>query len=947
MRHGIAFVLTCLLVLAVAGDASGGVTEFSMWPTHPRAFVRSDSDVALWRVRCDIGSSADSTLYPDQDSTHTAEWASLQAAVRGYFGKAFDHDDVADGIDLNGTEWSQGDCGRAGDVFKNLMVAWRVAAGTSEQAFADSVWDYLTETVMDTVIAHSKLAGNGTIADIVQGSDNDNMWERGDHVGLLMTYDWSVDTLRAGTDTDTLRADEWTQVVWHAIDQTTGAVENFNQINYNADHMREGYMAAQAVIYADEALAAISGYSQQEVDQDLDQRFQVWEDQNEFHDQFWYGMVRGYLNQIPQSMIPNMLMWDAATTDSLYTTYSDHYQNMADWFVRWSRPDGYRGTHTGDQGEFDAPYGTMVYYYYALASMAEDGTQLAALDSIAAHSGLLSGTGFDWAEIMWNDKAVTRVPNPASTAVDYSKHFGDFDTSNGESPYTTYRSNMVLGENNNTSVWAWMYCGSNVGGHQGGGLNGHITIGRGNDLLTCRRGPYDGTSPYINGVLWRANAMSGNTIRIVNPSNTYDSYSGEPLPIDFSTITDLTDAGGWSRPLPYMHLSDGNSSQGFRPCGAGFDGSLEDYLGDCWRNGGTTKFKYFPSGDSYTLADMTRAFPNGEASFWSGAETVDNLQRAIFHSGLGEYFIIGERVDAHFSASSSTTIYVTTQTLSDSTATIVLDAGDWTGGGSANDYGGTAGMYASGASGWYYDHGDSRLHQTVVYPTSGVDIVRIGGPNSVGDWTEGTRFLSDTDQCILPYATDPVWDETVDTNISFEFYSRQSGHNYALCTDGFGCDCGSGLTQTEYDDDWTPAGLAKGGRVELEYDLAGTSAEILIHVYQASDTSTATTSVSLISDYDGLHLGTELATSDTTRVFIFSIDDAEDGSADYQTNATDGWFRHYIESMKPGAYAIFGDEGFVASSDVDAQGVLTFRSPHGGRFEIHRSHDLYAKDVTP
>jgi hypothetical protein len=245
---------------------------------------------------------------------------------------------------------------------------------------------------------------------------------------------------------------------------------------------------------------------------------------------------------------------------------------------------------------------------------------------------------------------------------------------------------------------------------------------------------------------------------------------------------------------------------------------------------------------------------------------------------------------------------------------------------------------------------------TLAYTTTDpadIHLRRIGGLANDGDANHAWSFFDDDGGTACPSGgyglTDPVpgtWRGNVDgetpppANPTYRWGFPEAGVYLGGC---------QGFAGSPGDSEYTEGGNAHEDSVwasprffryewQLEQATAGPWAGVQVwEVEHGVATTTAVTSLTAGAGRIALEIGTGI-------IWNGSEDFGDDTGTTYQTQLIDQEYRHHLEGMATGLYAIRherpgdADSLFYAESR-ETEGTLSFATPSGGTFHVERTED--------
>lgn len=930
-----------LLALLLAAPAAALDMSTDVSTTRPRLLFDGATGVDIAQARAGLDHQG---TYPTQWKTAVTEWTTVYDAAVGYNSSI----ETELGLTFNGASWNSivGRFEAVSVPLLNTAVAWRLMAGiddsvTTANALMTKMSGWITEIRAEAAIIgpllHPNIGGPvqfETLTGYTSGNPNKKMNEENGGFGFAAMYDTICDTLRANGGAQATNADSLGAILARMMQRDSN------------------FMGTQALIHEEVNHACITSTWPFMLALSGDDNFDgatIWNSETYLEatwktemDSFWTDEVLQLLRILEEQYAGatgNAYMWDEiveegpcflaiqnAQPDSNVVHYAPTHIGQQDDYISYTtHPDFFV---YGKRGSGDTYYNVEVIdawvqygrYYADLTSDEAMGWDLFAADSAIGH------TSSSWLEVIAIDSTSRGTAAPViPTDKPYGIHFG-YTTSqdNGYgSLKTVMRSDLTRGAGDDTTFTVVIDTGELGYRNQHSAGAGHISIFRGNKVITKNTGfKEDDFTLHSYGFFYESVGL--NTLGV--------HWTGHTAAYDYDTIKDYAkqQGGVWQR-----HES------------GGWPGPRTSWLNTRTNHTWIEGFESHESGVVYTDVNMTGAWPNdvvleGASPTWA-YKMVDDVRRDVIY--LDEGFVIVRDYFNIPAVAAGDTVFVNSQWVTYDLNVPRLLTGTWaTDNLNAND--GTPKNVSSDVTRWEWD---KRIeNQTAMRFTStflnkdGGEFVLTGGPSidAATDLIGGDYYVDCVSGNPGSDFDDPA-DWVTDTNEAYPYHLDFPNVNFRPCWDATG-DVTTDAGQYTYRDTLSDKGGHGAYRAFLRKALPGGDDYVnFIQCIEVADSTTAITSVAVVDSAYGYGLEAtpltafEISISDTTHYIIMPTNRAQAALLDsiYVEDDWTGAARFVVINMDPDTYnlgldnvdtgtdIVVGDSGFATF-------LVTGGSPH-------------------
>jgi hypothetical protein len=915
--------LISLVALVVAAQASA----FTIESGHPRVMLlNQDADLARIRARVGVVDGTNMTTYASEANSYATMFTNIKAWIASIGASSTNRPMGCASTPLDDTRgrgswrqrgWNMGELG-----FITAMYAHTPASAEFIQFSA------LANEWADSLIAECSCGFDPPPDGTYEAwyKDANSTGEYAEWGGFIQfydfVYDWMVPWRR-----DAVSAIYATEAIF-LESQVTHAVRSGQGMYYKGRFHMTGPAAFVTTIWGDDGTAPYQSQLNA-LKTNAEDRLPVLAKVDSLTRVGVYSAAGGYYESAVDGPLMRFIT-NATNYDAVKAT-GEHYYTIPYWGIYGAGKD-FRALDATADGFHHKVLGNRVFMWsWDYAASRRDGTALWFLDQKLP----ITDTGYsDYNRvhrIIYDDPTIQRV-NPNGVLPNL-RAFTDFSPSDGfahQFAYMRYGGFQYTGTAADTTIQVTCHAGPHLAGHDLA-IDGHVSILRGDDRLSLTGGAYDATD-FSHGKYFFETGLSRNVIRIIHPSNPYDSvfltHRDEGLP-GHSPI--------WS-------------SSFTRPEYVYSDTSLVGYI----RRGDNQ------ADVQYCMMDLTRGYPNNTqpsfATYWPSGQYVGTVTRSVFMHG--KYIVDFDRIRG---AAAGDTAIAQWRVHDINGPRWTDGSSDWPLGVPAHpvQYGGTPGQGNATKKQLYWDRSTpnppgSRIFYTVADPTT-AEVWRVGGANSLGCWNKGWNdYLGSTGRgCTSscddfpdspPCYTNPgtggsfPWEPTTPPrdylDPSFEFFAHRTdvGPKNMMADSCY-------MTCAEVTEVF---GAGDAGFWRVETRLTGATNYVLAQVIEVAPSSQSLPNgaVSAIN-VDAEQAGVVIEDANVTRVVVVSRDETLDGTINYTFSSVLPT-RHAVSDLLAGWYEVRQDGDLVHESLPvrEGSGLLVFDSQGGGTFDIKRLESL-------
>lgn len=680
-----------------------------------------------------------------------------------------------------------------------------------------------------------------------------------------------------------------------------------------------------------------------------------------------------------------------------FVAYAGHFANLDKWTIFRVTSTGQNVGHRTDGYGADQKLSGASNYVcgYLGATLDQDEYAAGIMDAIMDEYFTVGGRDL-WRMLVCDDRSFPHTfpsgPEDYPTCATLTDLSGPFEDG-GRGPYTFFRSDWdyVSGSevHEQDVITAVLHAGPNSGmGHDPGFAGGNLNVQLGPTRGWNRAGIYSSTIDGPYAATGNGNA-GGNSLRIIDPNHPL--YTTE-VPFDATNNEDWQRK--WEVRVGAQVRTDLRSGGSYTPYSDNFGAVPRSYSPfrvprffrehvDRWG----LRFPGTPNAAAYTRVNADALWPNNvvpddpygaggdvhEYEFISNAELAVDFIPDPDDRGHG-FFVVMWRVTTlsdgcHF-------ILPQWGGEKDPGEYFLNDGASWDGGTAPHPtHGGTPLQTSSDGLSWGYvfrpegssDATASTWSTTLAHcslPDAAIELRRVGGLANDGDAMHGWSFWSDGDgpgdcdtegACAGSYeCTDPVpgtWRGNVagsnppPSNPTYRWSFPETGVSFAFCWDNIGNGSGEEWENATLDSVYSSPRFY---RYEFRMTQPTAGDWVGVQVWEVEHgvaTTTPVTNNTTGAERISLEIGTGITWNG-------SADRTDDTGTSYQTNVLDHPYRHHLEGMAPGLYAIrhehpdfIGEESdlgpgrlFYATSRP-TEGTLSYETELGGRFTVARIED--------